>query len=39
MEINLLSVLAATVAMFAVGASWYSVPFRKAWATFTALTS
>ena len=31
MEINLLSVLAATVVMFAVGAFWYAVPFQKAW--------
>lgn len=29
MEINLLSVLAATVVMFAVGAFWYAVPFSK----------
>jgi archaellum biogenesis protein FlaJ (TadC family) len=31
MEINWLAVLAATVAMFAVGGFWYMVPFAKAW--------
>jgi len=31
MDINLWGVLLATVAMFAVGAFWYSVPFAKAW--------
>ena len=31
MGINLVAVLAATVAMFAVGAFWYMVPFARAW--------
>ncbi len=31
MDINLTAVLAATVAMFAVGGFWYMVPFSKAW--------
>lgn len=31
MEINILAVLAATVAMFAIGAFWYTVPFANAW--------
>lgn len=31
MEVNLWAVLAATVAMFAVGAFWYMVPFAKIW--------
>lgn len=31
MEINLWAVLAATIAMFAVGAFWYMVPFAKKW--------
>lgn len=31
MDINLVAVLAATVAMFAVGGFWYMVPFAKAW--------
>lgn len=31
MEINFVAVLVATVAMFAVGAFWYMVPFAKAW--------
>jgi 1,4-dihydroxy-2-naphthoate octaprenyltransferase len=31
MEVNGLAILAATVAMFAVGAFWYMVPFAKAW--------
>lgn len=30
-EINLVAVLAASVAMFAVGAFWYMVPFGKIW--------
>ena len=29
--VNLWAVLVATVAMFAVGAFWYMVPFAKAW--------
>lgn len=31
MDVNLAAVLAATVAMFAVGGFWYMVPFAKAW--------
>ena len=31
MEIDIVAVLAATVAMFAVGAFWYMVPFGKLW--------
>jgi len=31
MEINYLSVIVATVAMFAIGAIWYSVFFSKLW--------
>lgn len=31
MEINIVAVLAAAVAMFAVGAFWYMVPFANAW--------
>jgi hypothetical protein len=31
MEVNLIAVLAATIAMFAVGAFWYMVPFAKVW--------
>lgn len=31
MDVNLWSVLAATVVMFAFGAFWYSLPFRVAW--------
>lgn len=31
MEVNLLAVLAATVAMFIIGAVWYSVIFGKVW--------
>ncbi len=31
MEINFIAVIAATIAMFAVGAFWYMVPFAKAW--------
>lgn len=31
MEINWIAVLAAAVAMFAVGGFWYMVPFAKAW--------
>ena len=31
MEVSIGPVLAATVAMFAVGAFWYSVPFRQKW--------
>lgn len=33
MQINILAVLAAAVAMFAIGAFWYMVPFANAWAT------
>jgi hypothetical protein len=31
MDVNLWAVLAAAVAMFAVGAFWYMVPFGKIW--------
>ena len=31
MVLNFWPILAATVAMFAVGAFWYLVPFRKKW--------
>lgn len=31
MEVNLVAVLAATVAMFAIGAFWYMVPFGNIW--------
>jgi Protein of unknown function (DUF1761) len=31
MEVNIIAVVAATVAMFAVGAFWYMVPFAKPW--------
>lgn len=31
MEVNLLAVLVATIAMFAFGAFWYSVVFGKTW--------
>lgn len=31
MQVNIIAVLAATVAMFAVGAFWYMVPFGKIW--------
>lgn len=31
MEVNLGAVVAATAAMFAVGAFWYMVPFAKKW--------
>ena len=31
MEVNLWAVVAATIAMFAVGAFWYMVPFAKLW--------
>lgn len=31
MVLNFWPILAATVAMFAVGVFWYSVPFRKKW--------
>lgn len=31
MDVNVWAVLAATVAMFAVGAFWYMVPFAKTW--------
>lgn len=31
MEVNIWAVLAATVAMFVVGAFWYMVPFGKIW--------
>ena len=30
-DINLTAVIVATVAMFAVGAFWYTVPFSKIW--------
>ena len=33
MEINIVAVLVATVAMFAVGGFWYMVPFAKIWGT------
>jgi len=31
MEVSIAAVIAATAAMFAVGAFWYMVPFAKAW--------
>lgn len=31
MDVNIVAVLAAAVAMFAVGGFWYMVPFAKAW--------
>lgn len=31
MEVNLVAVLVAAIAMFAVGGFWYMVPFAKAW--------
>jgi hypothetical protein len=31
MNVNLMSVVAATLVMFAVGAFWYMVPFGKMW--------
>ncbi len=31
MNVNLWAVLAATVAMFGVGAFWYMVPFQRLW--------
>ena len=31
MDVDIWAVVAATVAMFAVGAFWYMVPFAKAW--------
>lgn len=31
MEVNLIAVLAATVAMFVVSGFWYMVPFSKIW--------
>lgn len=31
MEINIVAVIVATVAMFAVGGFWYMVPFGKIW--------
>ncbi|MEO5949471.1 MAG: DUF1761 domain-containing protein [Candidatus Saccharimonas sp.] len=31
MQVSIVAVIAATAAMFAVGAFWYMVPFAKAW--------
>jgi len=31
MQVNIVAVIVATIAMFAVGAFWYMVPFAKAW--------
>lgn len=31
MDVSIVSVLAATVVMFAIGAFWYTVPFGKTW--------
>ena len=31
MQVNILAVIVATIAMFAVGAFWYMVPFAKEW--------